>query len=69
MRKFHEGNGASRLPAVADELSGRAFSGQCPAKRREDDKRASQRIACKYFTVFSSGRSNFIFCSLKEIRD
>lgn len=69
MRELHEGNGASRLPAVADELSSRALSGQRPAERREDDERASQRTARKYFAVFSPGRGNFPFRSPKEIRN
>lgn len=61
MREFHEGNGAPRFPAVADELSGRALSGQRFAERCEDDERASQRIACEYFAIFSPGRCNFLF--------
>lgn len=54
---------------MADELSGRALSGQRPAERREDDERASQRAAREYFAVFSPGKGNFPFRSLGEIRD
>lgn len=66
MRELYEGNGAPRLPAVADELSGRALSGQRSSERCEDDERASQRIAGEYFAVFSPGRYDFLFHSIKE---
>lgn len=60
MRELHEGNRASRLSTVVDELPGRTFSDQCPSERRENDERASQRITREYFAIFPSGRDNFL---------
>lgn len=59
MRELHERNGPSRLPAVADELSGRALSGQRSSERREDDERAAQGSAREYPAILPAGRDNF----------
>lgn len=68
MRELHEGNGTPRFPAVADELSGRALSGQRSTERCEDDERASQRTAREYSTIFSPGRCNFRFSRQRDKR-
>lgn len=69
MRELHEGNRASRLSTVVDELPDRTFSDQCPSERRKNDERASQRLTREYFAILPSGRDKLLHLHEGDTRD